>query len=79
MELSAHPNNISVSKDGKRIFVAIARDPGAVDVVDAASLTRVKTIPVHGRLHNIYVTPDGKFLVAGSIPKKRLKIGRAHV
>ena len=72
--LSAHPNNIAVSKDGKRIFVAIARDPGAVDVVGAATLTRVKSIPVHGRLHNIYVTPDGKFLIAGSIPKKLLTV-----
>lgn len=63
-----------MSKDGKRIFVAIARDPGAVDVIDAASLTRIKSIPVHGRLHNIYVTPDGKFLIAGSIPKKRLTV-----
>lgn len=72
--LSDHPNNIAVSKDGKRVFVAIARDPGAVDVVDAATLTRIKTIPVHGRLHNIYVTPDGKFLIAGSIPKKLLTV-----
>ena len=72
--LSDHPNNIAVSKDGKRIFVAIAREPGAVDVVDAATLTRTKSIPVRGRLHNIYVTPDGKFLIAGSIPKKLLTV-----
>ena len=74
VELSAHPNNIAVSKDGRRIFVAIARDPGAVDVVDAATLTRTKSIPVHGRLHNIYVTPDGKYLIAGSIPKKLMTV-----
>jgi DNA-binding beta-propeller fold protein YncE len=61
-----------VSKDGARIFVAIAHDPGAVDVVDATTLTRAKSIPVHGRLHNIYVTPDGKYLIAGSISKKLL-------
>jgi len=72
--LSDHPNNIAVAKDGKRIFVAIARDPGAVDVVDAATLTRTKSIAVRGRLHNIYVTPDGKFLIAGSIPKKLLTV-----
>jgi YVTN family beta-propeller protein len=72
--LSDHPNNIAVSNDGKRIFVAIARDPGAVDVVDAATLTRTKSIAVRGRLHNIYVTPDGKFLIAGSIPKKLLTV-----
>jgi YVTN family beta-propeller protein len=74
VELSAHPNNIAVSKDGSRIFVAIARDPGAVDVIDAATLTRTKSIPVHGRLHNIYVTPDGKYLIAGSIPRKLMTV-----
>jgi YVTN family beta-propeller protein len=74
IELSAHPNNIAVSKDGTRIFVAIARDPGAVDVIDASALTRAKTIPVHGRLHNIYVTPDGKYLIAGSISKKLMTV-----
>src|SRR5579884_4221755 len=36
--LSGHPNNISISKDGGRVYVAIARAPGAVDVVDTASL-----------------------------------------
>ena len=69
VELTAHPNNIAVSKDGARIFVAIARDPGAVDVIDATTLARKKSIPVQGRLHNIYVTPDGKYLIAGSISK----------
>jgi YVTN family beta-propeller protein len=74
VELTAHPNNIAVSKDGARIFVAIARDPGAVDVIEATTLTRIKSIPVHGRLHNIYVTPDGKYLIAGSIPKKLMTV-----
>jgi YVTN family beta-propeller protein len=74
VELTAHPNNIAVSKDGARIFVAIARDPGAVDIIDAATLTRTKSIPVHGRLHNIYVTPDGRYLIAGSIPKKLMTV-----
>lgn len=74
IELSARPNNIAVSKDGARIFVAIRRDPGAVDVIDAATLTRAKSIPVHGSLHNIYVTPDGKYLITGSIPKKLMTV-----
>jgi YVTN family beta-propeller protein len=74
VELTAHPNNIAVSKDGARIFVAIARDPGVVDVIDATTLTRAKSIPVHGRLHNIYVTPDGKYLIAGSISKKLMTV-----
>src|SRR5579864_5337974 len=29
--LSGHPNNISISKDGRRIYVGIAAAPGAVD------------------------------------------------
>jgi YVTN family beta-propeller protein len=74
IELSARPNNIAVSKDGARIFVAIRRDPGAVDVIDAATLTRAKSIPVHGALHNIYVTSDGKYLIAGSIAKKLMTV-----
>ncbi|HZA02875.1 MAG TPA: cytochrome D1 domain-containing protein, partial [Hyphomicrobiaceae bacterium] len=72
--LSNHPNNIAVTKSGDRILVAIARGSGAVDVVDATTLTRTKSILVKGRLHNIYVTPDGKYLIAGSIPGKLLTV-----
>src|SRR5579872_5767095 len=36
--LSNHPNNIAITKDGSRIVVGIAREPGALDVIDAASL-----------------------------------------
>src|SRR6266498_4228327 len=44
--LSDHPNNIAVTKDGARVIVGIARQPGAVDVIDTASLTRTNSIPV---------------------------------
>jgi YVTN family beta-propeller protein len=67
--LSDHPNNISVTKNGDRIVVAIARGKGGLDIVDAATLTLKKTIPAFGgRLHNVYVTPDDKYVVGGSIP-----------
>jgi YVTN family beta-propeller protein len=72
--LSDHPNNIAVTKNGDRVVVAIAREPGAVDIIDTKTLTLKKTVPVHGRLHNIYVTPDGKYAVMGSIPKKLLTV-----
>ena len=65
--LSNHPNNIAVAKDGGRIYVGIARDGGALDVIDAATLSRTNSIAVHGNLHNVYVTPDGKYVVAGSV------------
>src|SRR5215831_9556029 len=72
--LSNHPNNIAVTKNGDRILVGIARGHGAVDVIDAKTLTRTKSILVNGRLHNIYVTPDGKHLITGSIPGKLLTV-----
>ena len=67
VRLSAHPNNISISRDGRRVYVAIREEPGGVDVIDTVTLQRVKTVPVKGAVHNTYVTPDGKFVVAGSI------------
>ena len=72
--LTHHPNNVSVSKDGKRVYVAIVGGPGAVDVIDTASLTRVKSIRTEGGIHNTYVTPDGKFVVAGSIIGKKINV-----
>jgi YVTN family beta-propeller protein len=72
--LTGHPNNISISKDGRRVYVSIAVAPGAVDVVDTASMERVKSIPVKGAVHNTYVTPDGKFVVSGSIPSKVITV-----
>ena len=72
--LTGHPNNISISKDGKRVYVSIAVAPGAVDVIDTTSMERVKSIPVKGAVHNTYVTPDGKFVVSGSIPSKVITV-----
>ena len=72
--LTNHPNNLSVSKDGKRVYVAIVGGPGAVDVIDTTSLTRVKSIRTEGGIHNTYVTPDGKFVVAGSIVGKKINV-----
>ena len=70
--LTNHPNNIAVSKDGKRVYAAIVSGAGAVDVIDATTLTRVKSIRTEGGIHNVYVTPDGKWVVAGSIPGKKV-------
>ena len=64
--LSNHPNNIAVAKDG-RILVGIARGEGALDIIDPAKLERVKTIPTHGRLHNIYTTADNRYVITGSV------------
>jgi YVTN family beta-propeller protein len=72
--LSNHPNNIAVTRNGDRVLVGIARGIGAVDVIDARTLTRTRSIPVNGRLHNIYTTPDGKYLITGSIPQKLMTV-----
>jgi YVTN family beta-propeller protein len=72
--LTHHPNNVAVSKDGKRVYVAIVGGPGAVDVIDTTSLTRAKSIRTEGGIHNTYVTPDGKFVLAGSIIGKKINV-----
>jgi YVTN family beta-propeller protein len=64
--LSNHPNNIAVAKDG-RILVGIARGQGALDIIDPVKLEVIKTIPTHGRLHNIYTTRDSKYVITGSV------------
>ena len=65
--LTGRPNNISISKDGARVYVGIVSAPGAVDVIDTKTLEKAKSIPTKGGIHNVYVTPDGRHVVAGSI------------
>jgi len=72
--LTGHPNNISISRDGKRVFVGIVQQPGAVDVIDTATMKNIKSIAVKGGIHNTYVTPDGKWVLAGSIVGKMLTV-----
>jgi YVTN family beta-propeller protein len=72
--LSGRPNNISISRDGRHVYVSIVSGTGAVDVVDSTSLARVKTIAVKGGVHNTFVTPDGRFVIAGSIVGKRMTV-----
>jgi YVTN family beta-propeller protein len=56
------------------VYVGIIQAPGGVDVVDTASLKNVKTLPTKGSIHNAYVTPDGKYVVAGSIQGKTVNV-----
>lgn len=70
VSLTARPNNITITKDGTRLFVGIRARPGSIDVIDTGSLRTIKNIPVDGPVHNLYVTPDGKYVVSGSIENK---------
>jgi YVTN family beta-propeller protein len=72
--LTGRPNNISISKDGRRVYVGIVSAPGAVDVIDTAALEGVKSIPTKGGIHNVYVTPDGTHVVAGSIAGRLMTV-----
>src|ERR1017187_1437956 len=86
--LSGNPNLIDITPDGKSIYAAIALSyndlsefpkikanaTGGVDVIDTVSLTKVKTIPMKGGVHDLNVTPDGKFVIVGNA-----RGGRANV
>lgn len=67
VNLTGHPNNMSMSKNGKYVFAGIHVAPGGVDVIDTATMKIVKTLPVKGAVHNTYVTPDGKYMIAASV------------
>jgi len=78
--LSGNPNLIDITPDGRLIYVAIAltwndvsefpqikaAPSGGVDVIDTTSLQNVKTIALKGGIHDLNVTPDGKFVLAGA-------------
>ena len=78
ISLSARPNNLAITKDGGRVLVGIRTEPGVIDVIDATSLTRVKSIPVDGSVHNVFVTPDGKYAVSGSIENRAATVIDLH-
>lgn len=78
--LSGNPNLIDITPDGRSLYVAIAltwndlsafpqikaNGSGGVDVIDTVSLRNVKTIPLKGGIHDLNVTPDGKYVIAGA-------------
>jgi YVTN family beta-propeller protein len=68
--LSDRPNNLAITKEGSRVLVGIRAQPGTVDVIDTKLLRRTNSIPVDGSVHNVFVTPDGKYAVSGSIENK---------
>jgi YVTN family beta-propeller protein len=77
--LSGNPNLIDVTPDGKFIYAAIAVSwddlsefpvlkpgkTGGIDVIDTTTFKNIKTINT-GPIHDLYVTPDGKYVIAGT-------------
>lgn len=74
LPLSGHPNNIAITPNGQKVYVAIAQSPGAVEVIDTALEETSAVISVHGGVHNVYVTPDGKHAVAGMIGARNMTV-----
>jgi YVTN family beta-propeller protein len=63
---SGGPNNLSIRKDGRRVYVSIQGAEGGVDVIDTVAEEKVKFIRILRGVHNTFITPDSKFVVAGS-------------
>src|SRR5215470_6152282 len=78
--LSGNPNLIDITPDGRWIYAAIAQTyddlsdfprikanpTGGVDVIDTQSLQKVKTIAMKGGVHDLNMTPDGKYVIVGN-------------
>jgi YVTN family beta-propeller protein len=72
--LSGRPNNVAIRNNGQRVYVAIVSSPGAVDVVDTNSMELVKSILTAGGVHNTFISPDSKHVIAGSISGRNLTV-----
>ncbi len=53
--------------NGERLYVAIRGTGGGVDVIDAVAEEHVAFIRILRGVHNTFMTPDSKYVVAGSI------------
>lgn len=72
--LTGRPNNVAITPDGRKVYVAITRGDAFVDVVDLDAGKVVERIPTLGGVHNVYVTPDGRYAVAGMIGARTLTV-----
>lgn len=72
--LSDNPNNIAITPDGQKLYVAIMGGAGGVDVIDTGTLENVRHVSTAGRVHNVFVSPDGGHVVAGMIFDRMLTV-----
>ena len=64
--LSGRPNNLAIHANGRRVYVAIQGTGGGVDIIDTETEENVRTIRILRGVHNTFITPDSKHVVAGS-------------
>ena len=64
--LSDRPNNVSIGRDGRLVYVGIMDGAGGIDIIDTSTLENARHIDTGSRVHNTYVTPDGKYFVGGT-------------
>lgn len=62
--LSDTPNKAAINKSLRKLYVGIRGAP-FVDVIDVDSNKLVKSIPVLHGVHNVYVTADDRYAIAG--------------
>ena len=67
MPLSGRPNNVAIHENGERLYVAIRGVGGGVDVIDTVKEEDVSFIRILRGVHNTFMTPDSRYVVAGSI------------
>lgn len=66
--LSGRPNNISMSREIRKLYVGIRGGGPYTDVIDIDTHEVIRTIRMHRRVHNIYVTDDERWAVASLAP-----------
>ena len=64
LPLTARPNKAAVNKKLRKIYVGIAAAP-YVDVFDLDTHEKITSVEVATGIHNVYVSPDGNWVVAG--------------
>jgi YVTN family beta-propeller protein len=57
------PGCVALSPDGRRVFVCLEGQTG-IDVVDTASMQKVRTILLTASVRNLYITPDSTRMIA---------------
>ena len=64
--LSGRPNNVAIHENGTRLYVAIQGTGGGVDIIDTEAEENIRFIRILRGVHNTFITPDSKYVVAGS-------------